>query len=88
MELHESFMFGCDEIVTLLAICPTSWCIQTIAIKCVCSAYREIIKALEQLKNDRSVRGPDQKIGGLLKQAIKAKTYYGLLCCEAIFELC
>lgn len=52
MELHESSMFGCDEIVTLL--------VQTIAIKCVCSAYTEIIKALEQVKDDRSVRGPDQ----------------------------
>ncbi|KAI7802952.1 putative zinc finger MYM-type protein 1-like, partial [Triplophysa rosa] len=87
-ELYQS-MFGCDEIITLLAICPTRWCIRTVAVKRVCSAYREIIKTLQQLKEDKTVRGETRaKIGGLLRQAMKAKTYYGLLCCEAIFEPC
>lgn len=37
--LYES-MFGCDAaVVTILAICPTRWCVRTIAIKRVCSAY-------------------------------------------------
>lgn len=81
-------MFGCD-VITLLAICPTRWCIRTVAVKRVCTAYREIIKTLEKLKEDKIVRGDTRaKIGGLLWQAMKAKTYYGLLCCEAIFELC
>ncbi|KAL0154385.1 hypothetical protein M9458_050351 [Cirrhinus mrigala] len=49
----------------------------------------EITKTMEQLKEDRSVRGDIRaKIRGLHKQAMKAKTYYGLLCCEAIFEPC
>ncbi|KAL0148732.1 hypothetical protein M9458_054779 [Cirrhinus mrigala] len=88
-DLYQS-MFGCDDVVTLLAICPTRWCIRTSAIKRVCSGYREITKTMEQLKEDRSVRGDIRaKIRGLHKQAIKkAKTYYGLLCCEAIFEPC
>ncbi len=87
-DLYQS-MFGCDDVVTLLAIRPTKWCIRTTAIKRVCSGYREIIKTLEQLKEDRSVRGDIRaKIRGLHKQAMKAKTYYGLLCCEAIFEPC
>lgn len=55
-DLYES-MFGCDEIVTFLAICPTRWFIRTIAIKRVCRAYREIAKTLEQLKDEKSVRG-------------------------------
>lgn len=55
--LYES-MFGCDAaVVTILAICPTRWCVRTIAIKRVCSAYRQIIETLEQLKDDKSVRG-------------------------------
>ncbi|CAL8310614.1 unnamed protein product [Gadus morhua 'NCC'] len=41
------------------------------------------------LKDDKSVRGETRaKIGGLYKQALKAKTYFGLLCCEALFEPC
>ena len=50
-------MFGCDAVVIILAVCPTRWCIRTIAIKYVCSAYRQIIKTLEQLKDDINVRG-------------------------------
>lgn len=80
-------MFGRDAVVTILAVCPTRWCIQTIAIKLVGSAYRQIIKSLEQLKADKSVRRETRaKIGGLYKKALKAKTYFALLCCEALFE--
>lgn len=87
--LYES-MFGCDAaVVTILAICPTRWCVRTIAIKPVCSAYRQITETLEQLKDDQSVRGETRaKIGGLYKKALKAKTYFGLLCCAALYEPC
>lgn len=72
-DLYES-MFGCDEIVTLLATCPTRWFIRTIAIKRVCRAYREIAKTLEQLKDDKSVRGETRsKVGGRSSKQRKLK---------------
>lgn len=39
-----------------------------------------MIKTLDQLQDDKTVRGETRaKIRGLLRQAMKAKTYYGLL---------
>jgi len=74
-ELYES-MFGCDAVVTILAVCSTRWCIRTIAIKHICNVYRQIIENLEQLKDDKNVRGETRaKIGGLYKKALKAKTF-------------
>ncbi|CAL8333690.1 unnamed protein product [Arctogadus glacialis] len=44
---------------------------------------------LDTLQEDRSVRGETRsKISGLLKQAKKAKTVFGLLCSEALFGPC
>lgn len=54
---RKELMFGCDEVVTILAICPTRWGIRAVAVRRVCSAYREIIEALEKLKDDKIVRG-------------------------------
>lgn len=62
-ELYET-MFGCDAIVTILAVCLTRWYIQTIATKRVCSAYTQIIETLKQFKDDKTVRGETRaKIG-------------------------
>ncbi|KAI4799976.1 hypothetical protein KUCAC02_016514 [Chaenocephalus aceratus] len=86
-ELYVS-MFGCDDVVNILAICPTRWCVRTIAIKRVCSSYTELQKT-QILKDDKSVRGDARaKIGGLYKQSLKGRTLFGLLCCEALFEPC
>ncbi|KAF3849575.1 hypothetical protein F7725_019294, partial [Dissostichus mawsoni] len=87
-ELYVS-MFGCDDVVNILAICPTRWCVRTIAMKRVCSSYTELQKTLKILKDDKSVRGDARaKIGGLYKQSLKGRTLFGLLCCEALFEPC
>ncbi|KAK5931666.1 hypothetical protein CesoFtcFv8_000067 [Champsocephalus esox] len=86
-ELYVS-MFGCD-VVNILAIYLTRWCVRTIAIKRVCSSYTELQKTLKILKDDKSVRGDARaKIGGLYKQSLKGRTLFGLLCCEALFEPC
>ncbi|KAI4806111.1 hypothetical protein KUCAC02_010695 [Chaenocephalus aceratus] len=87
-ELYVS-MFGCDDVVNILAICATIWCVRTIAINRVCSSYTELQKTLKILKDDKSVRGDARaKIGGLDKQSLKGSTLCGLLCCEALFEPC
>ncbi|KAF3832689.1 hypothetical protein F7725_026354 [Dissostichus mawsoni] len=87
-ELYVS-MFGCDDVVNILAICPTRWCVRTIAMKRVCSSYTQLQKTLKILKDDKSVRGDARaKIGGLYKQSLKGRTLFGLLCCEVLFEPC
>ncbi|KAI4811230.1 hypothetical protein KUCAC02_014145 [Chaenocephalus aceratus] len=82
-------MFGDDEAVcNLLSLCPTRWAIHTRAISRVvlCTALLQTLKMLEQ---DKTVRGDTRaKVYGLYKQATKAKTYFGLLCCEALFGPC
>lgn len=45
--------------------------------------YRQIIETLEQLKDDKGVRGETRaQIGGLYKKVLKAKTYFGTFWAE------
>lgn len=88
-QLYQSF-FGCDEVsVNILGLCPTRWCIRDMSINRVTAAYPALLTTLHELKDDKSVRGDSRaKIGGLYKQALKGRTYFGLLCCHALFEPC
>ncbi len=62
---------------------------RTKAIQRCCSSYLVILTTLETLKEDKGVRGdPRAKIHGLHKQALKGKTLFSLLCCQALFEPC
>lgn len=55
-ELNKS-KSSCDDVINILAICPTRWRMRTVAAKRVCCAYREITRTLKELKDDKSVRG-------------------------------
>ncbi|KAJ4934669.1 hypothetical protein JOQ06_007454 [Pogonophryne albipinna] len=83
-------MFGDDEAVcNLLSLCPTRWAVRTRAISRVVSSYTALLQTLKMLEQDKTVRGDTRaKESGLYKQATKAKTYFGLLCCEALFGPC
>ncbi len=80
-------LFGVDEVVTnSLGLCPTRWCLCTIAISCICAP---LVATLDRLKDDNSVnRETRAKIRGLHKQALKGITFFSLLCCEALFSPC
>ena len=88
-QLYES-LFGCDEVTqTILGLCPTRWCVRTTAIKRVSASYSALLATLDTLKDDKTVRGDARsKIGGLYKQALKRRTFFGILCCEKLFEPC
>ena len=83
-------MFSDDEVVcNLLSLCPTRWVVHTRAISRVFSSYTALLETLKMLEQDKTVRGDTQaKISGLYKQATKARTYFGLLSCEALFGPC
>uniref|UniRef100_A0A8C1ZL55 Uncharacterized protein n=1 Tax=Cyprinus carpio TaxID=7962 RepID=A0A8C1ZL55_CYPCA len=89
-QLFES-LFGCDEVaVNILGLCPTRWCVRATAIKRVCFSYSTLLATLNLLKDDKKLlRGDSRsKIGGLWNQARKGRTFFGLLCCQALFEPC
>ncbi|CAM4529518.1 unnamed protein product [Leuciscus chuanchicus] len=89
-QLFESLL-GCDEVtVNILGLCPTRWCVCATAIKRVCFSYGTLLATLNLLKDDKKIlRGDSRsKIGGLWNQARKGRTFFGLLCCQALFEPC
>lgn len=71
------------------ALCLTRWCVRTKAISRLLQGYGPLLETLRALEKDRSIRGETQsKISGLLKQAMKGRTVFGMLCCEAMFGPC
>ncbi|KAE8296702.1 hypothetical protein D5F01_LYC05464 [Larimichthys crocea] len=82
--------FG-DEDATvkcnILGLCPTSWCVRALAVSRIIHAFGPLLQTLQTLQQD--VRGEMKaKISGLLKQAKKGKTMFGLLRSEALFTPC
>ncbi|KAF3843720.1 hypothetical protein F7725_002569 [Dissostichus mawsoni] len=71
---------------------PVTSCLVEIranAISRVSRAYGPLLQTLHTLQEDRSVHSETRtKISGLLKQAKKARTVFGLLCAEALFGPC
>jgi len=71
-----------EPVLSLISLSATRWCVRASAIKRVCSTYSQILEVLSQLSQDNSVHPePRAKIAGLVKQARKVQTYYGLLLC-------
>lgn len=81
-------LFGSEDVVcNLLGLCPTRWCIRSTAISRVISAYATLLETLKTLERDKSVRAEIRsKISGLCTQAKQARTYFGLVCSQALFE--
>ena len=83
-------LFGSEEVVcNILGLCPTRWCIRTAAISRVIAAYTALLETLKALEQDRTVRAETRaKISGLYRQGTQARTYFGLVCSEALFAPC
>ncbi|KAK0153294.1 Zinc finger MYM-type protein 1 [Merluccius polli] len=87
--LYQSLFPDGEAVSNIAALCPTRWCVRTRAISRLLQGYVPLLETLRVLQNDKSVRGETrQKISGLLKQAMKGRTVFGLLCCEAMFGPC
>ncbi|XP_035981311.1 uncharacterized protein LOC118556868 [Fundulus heteroclitus] len=80
-------LFGSEDVVCdLLGLCPTRWCIRSTAISRAISTYPTLLETLKTLERDKSVRDEIlSKISGLCTQAKQARTYFGLVCSEALF---
>ena len=88
-QLYQSLFGSDDDVVNILSLCPTRWCVRTTAIKRVISSYSTLLATLDSLKDDKSVRADSRaKIRGLHKKALKRRTFFGLLCCESLFDPC
>lgn len=67
----------------------TRWCVRANAIKRVLCAYRELLKLLTELTEDRSVKADTRaRIRGLLRQASTSSTYFGVYASATIFSPC
>ncbi|KAK5851412.1 hypothetical protein PBY51_002209 [Eleginops maclovinus] len=82
-------LFGDKVRCSLLGLCPTRWCVRANAISRVIRSFSAVLQKLQTLHKDRSIRGETRsKISGLLKQAQKGKTMFGLLCSRSLFTPC
>ncbi len=87
--VYKSFFGDEDVVCNILGLCPTRWCVRTQAISRICHAYGPLLETLFALQQDPGVRGEIRaKVAGLLKQAKKGRTVFGLLCCKAVFGPC
>ena len=87
--LYQSLFPDGEPVSNVTALCLTRWCVRTRAISRLLQGYGPLLETLQALQNDWSVRGETRsKISGLLKQAMKGRTVFGLLCCEAMFGPC
>ena len=88
--LYQS-MFGCkDAIQTLHGLCPTRWCVRVSYLKKMKVAYDAVLATLKELHENKSDVRADvrAKITGLLKIALKAEMYFGILVCLEVFTPC
>ena len=78
-----------EERCSLLGLCPTRWSVRATAISRVKRSFGAVLQTLQTLQQDRNIRGDTRsKIGGILKQAQKGKTMFGLICSESLFTPC
>lgn len=78
-----------EERCNLLGLCATRWSVRATAISRVTRSFGAVLQTLQTLQQDRSIRGDTRsKIGGILKQAQKGKTMFGLICSESLFTPC
>lgn len=54
--LYQS-LFGCGEVINLLALCQTRWCVRVVALSRLLAGYGEMPQTLRTLESDRTVKG-------------------------------
>ncbi|KAL7406535.1 hypothetical protein ABVT39_021783 [Epinephelus coioides] len=82
-------LFGCGEVINLLALCPTRWCIRVVALSRLLAGYGEMLHTFRTLESDRTVKGETRaKVAGLLKKCTTTRTVFGLFACVTVFTPC
>ena len=86
--LYQS-LFGCGEVINLLALCPTRWCVRVVALSRLLACYGEMLQTFRTLESDRTVKGETRaKVAGLLKKGTTTRTVFGLFACVTMFTPC
>ncbi|KAM4593578.1 zinc finger MYM-type protein 1-like [Odontesthes bonariensis] len=86
--LYQS-LFGCGEVINLLALCPTRWCVRVVALSRLLACYGEMLQTFRTLEGDRTVKGETRaKVAGLLKKGTTTRTVFGLFACVTMFTPC
>jgi hypothetical protein len=79
---------GQNESVTLLALCPTRWCVRYRAITKLLKFWKVVLSALDELVLETGRGDVKCKMEGLRKQMTKMKGYFGVVVCQALFGPC
>lgn len=79
---------GHNERVTLLALCPTRWCVRYRAITKLLKFWKVVLSALDELILEPGRADVKCKMEGLRKQMTTMKAYFGVVVCQALFGPC
>lgn len=86
--LYQS-LFGAGDVVNLLGLCPTRWCVRVVSLSRLLACYGEMIQTFRSLESDKAVKGDTRaKIAGLLTKATTMRTVFGLFACVTLFTPC
>ena len=77
-----------NESATLLALCPTRWCVRYRSITKLLKFWKVVLLALHELAKEAGRGDVKCKLEGLRKQMSKAKTYFAVVVCQALFGPC
>ncbi|CAM4510486.1 unnamed protein product [Leuciscus chuanchicus] len=86
--LYQS-LFGAGDVVNLLGLCPTRWCVRVVSLSRLLACYGEMIQTFRSLESDKAVKGDTRaKIAGFLTKATNMRTVFGLFACLTLFTPC
>ena len=77
------------DVINLLALCPTRWCVRVVALSRLLAGNGEMLETFRTMESDTTVKGETRaKVAGLLSNATKTRTLFGLLLCVTVFTPC
>jgi hypothetical protein len=79
---------GRNESAALFALCPTRWCVRYRSITKLLKFWKVVLLALNELAKEAGRGDVKCKLKGLRRQMSKAKTYFAVVVCQALFGPC
>ena len=77
------------DVINLLALCPMRWCVRVVALSRLLAGNGEMLETFRTMESDTTVKGETRaKVAGLLSNATKTRTLFGLLLCVTVFTPC
>jgi len=79
---------GHTDSVTLLALCPTRWCVRHRSTTRLLTLWNVVLSALDELAYEAGRGEVKCKALALRKQMAKTKTFIGVTVCQTLFGPC